>query len=118
MPTIVPPTSNIGNKQLPFPSTSTQVVRGEDLFPEKQNPPSLNKYVVLKFMKFEIQFLREIEQRSNHNLESEYVIPIVGSSQDFDSETWKTQVAEKHPEYKDYPFCVIMPAAGEFETGS
>ena len=92
------------------------MVRGEDLFPERQNPPSSNQYVVLKFMKHWIQFLREIEQRLKNKLGAEYIIPVVGSSQDFDSETWKAEIAEKHPEYKDYPFCVIMPAAGKIET--
>ena len=92
------------------------MVRGEDLFPERQNPPSSNQYVVLKFMKHWIQFLREIEQRLKNKLEADYIIPVVGSSQDFDSETWKAEIAEKHPEYTDYPFCVIMPAAGKLET--
>ena len=90
--------------------------RGEDLFPERQNPPSSNQYVVLKFMKHRIQFLREIEQRLKNKLEADYIIPVVGSSQDFDSEMWKAELAEKHPEYKDYPYCVIMPAAGIYSS--
>ena len=67
-------------------------------------------------MKYWIQFLREIEQRLKNKLEADYIIPVVGSSQDFDSEMWKAELAEKHPEYKDYPYCVIMPAAGIYSS--
>ena len=67
-------------------------------------------------MKHWIQFLREIEQRLKNKLEADYIIPVVGSSQDFDSEMWKAELAEKHPEYKDYPYCVIMPAAGIYSS--
>ena len=64
-------------------------------------------------MKKKVQFLREIEQRLINKLESEFVIPVIGSSLEMDAERWESDLNEKLPELSEYPFMIMMPAAGE-----
>ena len=93
-------------------STTSVVLRATDWFPEWQTPPSSNSLVVLKFMKEQVQFEREIMQRLDFKLEPEFVIPVVGSSNDFEQAEWTANLQEKLPEFADYPYCIVMPAAG------
>ena len=64
-------------------------------------------------MKKKVQFLREIEQRAINKLEREFVIPVIGSSLEMDQERWQSDMNEKLPELSEYPYCIVMPAAGE-----
>ena len=93
-------------------SPTSVVLRATDWFPDRQTPPSSNSLVVLKFMKDRVQFDREIEQRVNFKLEPEFVIPVVGSSRDFEQAEWTANLQEKLPDFTDYPYCIVMPAAG------
>ena len=93
-------------------SPTSVVLRATDWFPEQQTPPSLTSLVVLKLMKDPVQFEREIEQRAVFKLEPGFVIPVVGSSHNFEQAEWTTNLQEKLPEFADYPYCIVMPAAG------
>ena len=64
-------------------------------------------------MKKKVQFLKEIEQRLINKLESEFVIPVIGSSLEMDAERWESDLNEKLPELSEYSFMIMMPAAGE-----
>ena len=64
-------------------------------------------------MKEKVQFLREIEQRAINKLESEFVMPVIGSSLEMDAERWESDLNEKLPELSEYSFMIMMPAAGE-----
>ena len=95
------------------PLPNPQVARSIDWSPEQQNPQSENRLVVLKFMKDWLNFLKEINQRKENGLKSDHVIPVIGSSLDFDQERWAAEMKDKLPrKYIDYPYCLIMPAAG------
>ena len=39
-------------------------------------------------------------------------MPIVGTSDDFDHEEWSDSLKRQLPQYTDYRYCIIMPAAG------
>mmetsp|Transcript_27387 Transcript_27387/g.47685 ORF Transcript_27387/g.47685 Transcript_27387/m.47685 type:complete len:315 (+) Transcript_27387:1-945(+) len=61
---------------LPTLSCATpQVIRAIDYFPERQDPPSENQYVVFKFMINLLQFLREKSERVDNKLEPEFGEP-------------------------------------------
>ena len=70
---------------------------------------SREREVVLKLMKHQDQFQREIDQREG--LDPNFVIPVLCSSARPElAGSWESDLS-KVPKWKDYRFGIVMPAA-------
>ena len=77
--------------------------------PPYQSTVKLSRDVVIKLMKEEAVFNRELEQRIG--LDPDFVVHVVCSSKDPDiSENWAKELY-KLGKWKDYTFGIVMPAA-------
>ena len=79
-------------------SDTSVVFRAVDVFIED----SSMQHVALKLMKHESMFEGEKDKRLKFKLDSEFVVPVIGSSSDYDAEEWQSYISKHLPKYKGY----------------